>query len=170
MVHFFLTCRKFLLGAAVNYGGFCSEPQGCAGCVHCHVSASHNHEFVSCVNRSVIIVAICLHQIVAGEEFVCGEDSVELLARNVHKSRKTSSGTNEHGLEALLVQKAVHSDGTSCNHVGFELHSQSLHLFDFSCHHLALRKTELRNTVFQHSSRTVQGLENGHVITHLGKV
>ena len=170
VVHLLGAGRELLFGTAIYYGGVRSEPQGRACGIHSHVSATYHHAFLSGVYRREIILPEGFHQVVSGEELIGGEYSVEVLARYAHKLRESGSGADEDRIEALPVEKAVYGHGASGNHVCLYLHSEGFHRLYFVGDHTVLRKTELGNSVNEHSSRLVQGLENGHLVSGLGKV
>ena len=71
MVYFLSTCWEFLLSTAIYDSGLSSETQGCTCCVHRHISATDNYHLLTCVDRGVIVIAICLHEVVSCEELVC---------------------------------------------------------------------------------------------------
>ena len=96
MVNLFDTCRKLLLGTTIYDSGLCSETKRCAGSVHCYVASADHDHLLSGMDRGVIVIAICLHQVVSCEEFVCREYTIEMLSRDVHEARKTCSRAYKH--------------------------------------------------------------------------
>ena len=166
----FATGRKFGLGTAVNYRNLGSETQRSAGGVHSDVAAADNHTFRTGVDGSLVALFISVHKVVAGEELVGRNHSVQVLARNVHESRKTGSRADEHGVVAFLVHQVVHSDRTAHDDVGLELDSKVLEGLDFLADDTVFRKTELGNAVLQHSADLMEHFEDVHLESGLGKV
>ena len=122
------------------------------------------------MDRGEIVRTESLHQVVAGQELVGGEDAVGVLARDAHEAGQAGAGADEHGLEAFLVHQGVDGDGPADDHVQFDLDAEGLDGLDLGGHDLVLRKTELGDAVLEHAARTVQRLEDGHVIAELRKV
>ena len=122
------------------------------------------------VNWCEILLIIGPHQVVPGQELIGGEDSVQVLARYAHKLRKTGTRSDENCRKTFRIQKRIHSHCPSGNHIGFNLHSKSLHRGNLGGYNLLFREPELRNTVLKHAAGLVQSLENRHIVAHLGKV
>ena len=165
-----LSRGKFHLGTAVDDGRFGTEAQGRAGRIHRDIAAAHDTDALPGMDGGAIVVAEGLHEVVAGEEFVGGEHSVEVFTGDAHELRKTGAGAHEHGLEALFVHEGVDGDGAADDDVGFDLHAQGAHLIELVFQHLLLRETEFGNTVFEHSAGFVEGFEDGDVVAGFGKV
>ena len=122
------------------------------------------------MDRGVVIVSVCLHEVVSCKELICRKNTVVVLSRDVHESWKTCSRSDEHCRESFLVHKVVDSDCASCYDVCLDLYAESLHVFDCRSNNLVLRKAELRNSVFKHSARTMKSLEDSHLVSCLCKV
>ena len=89
MMHFLNACRKFLLCTTVHYSSLSSKTQSRTRSVHCHITATDNHHLLSGMYRSIVVRTVRFHQVIAGEELICGEHAVEMFARDVHETRKT---------------------------------------------------------------------------------
>ena len=50
-----------------------------------------------------VIIAECFHQVVSGQELVCGEYAVCVLTRDSHEHRKACAGTDE---DCYILDKA----------------------------------------------------------------
>ena len=170
MVDFLLAGGKFNLRAAVDYGGVRAKPYGCARGIHSHVSAAHNYALLSGLDRGEVVIPEGLHKVVAGEEFVGGEHSVEVFARDSHKFGKAGACSYEHGLEAFLVKELVNGNSASYDYVGLYLYALGNYVVNLVLDHGVLWQTELGDAVLQHSAGAVESLEDGHVIAELGKV
>ena len=103
MVYLFLACRQLDFASAVNYAGLRPEPECRAGSVHCHVSATYDYRLVTGPDRCRVIVPECHHQVVSREEFVRGEYSVEVFARDSHEFRQAGAGPDKDRVKALFV-------------------------------------------------------------------
>ena len=64
----------------------------------------------------------------------------------------------------------VDGDGPADDHVQLDLDAEGLDGLDLGGHDLVLRKTELGDAVLEHAARTVQRLEDGHVVAELREV
>ena len=170
MMHLLAAGRKLSFSPSIYYGRLGTKPQGSTGGVHCHITSSDNNNSLTCMYRSHIVLTISLHQVVPGKEFVCGEHSIEVLPGDTHELRKTCARADEHGLKAFDIHKRIYGNCPSHNDIGLNLHTQATYIFYLRSDHLVLWKPELRDTILQHSSRAVKGLEDGHVITLLRKV
>ena len=89
MMHFLTACRKFGLGTTVYNSGLGSQSQSSPGCVHGNVSASDDNHLLTGMDRSLVIVPVCLHKVVSCKELICREYSVQVLARDSHELRKS---------------------------------------------------------------------------------
>ena len=170
MVNLLLAGRKLSLGAAIDDMNLGAEPERGAGCIHCDIAATHYAHLLASVDRGQIVVAVCAHKIVAGQELIGGEHAAEILSRDAHKLRKTGAGADEHGLEAHLVKEFVDGYGAANEHVGLNLHAEFLNVGDFVGEDLLLREAELRNAVLQHAAGFMESLVDGHVIAPLREV
>ena len=117
MVYLFLTCRQLDFASAVNYAGLRPEPERRAGSIHCHVSATYDHRLVTGPDRRRVVFAECHHQVVSREEFVRGEYSVEVFARDSHEFRQACSGAYEYCVKSFFIEQRVHSNCPSCNDI-----------------------------------------------------
>ena len=138
--------------------------------VHGHVASADHGDLLSAHDGRIGILAEGLHQVASGQILVGGEYTVGIFTGNPHEFGKSGSGADEHGGEALFVHKLVDGDRFSNDHVGLDLHAQRLHVLDLFFHNGFLGETEFGNAVYQHAAGLVKGLEDGHVIAHLGQI
>ena len=89
---------------------------------------------------------------------------------DAHELGQTGSRADEHGLEALLVEEVVDSDGTAHYHVGLNFNTQAADILHLVLHYLLLGQTELGDAILQHASGLVQHLEDGDVIAPASQV
>ena len=118
-------------------------------------------------DRRVALFEIGLHQVDAGQVFICRADALEGFAGDVHEHRKTCAGADKHSLKAHLKQ-LVDGQNLADDHVGHDLDALCLQFFDLIGDN-SLRQTELRNAVDQNAAGSVQRLKQGHRIALLGK-
>ena len=124
-----------------------TETERCSRCVHRYVSAADNSNLLSCCDRSIIIIAECLHQIASCEVLIGREYTVCILARDSHESRKTCTGTDEDSLVALFIHQLVDCYRLTDNYVCLNINAELLHVLDLWLHNALFRETELWNTV-----------------------
>ena len=122
------------------------------------------------MDRGEIVLAVGLHQVVAGEELVGGEDTVAVLARDAHEFREARAGPYEHSLEPFLVEKIVYGQGSAYDDIRLDLHAKLAHFLDFVRKHRVLWKAELGDAVNQHAADLVKGLEYGDVVAPFREV
>ena len=149
---------------------FRTETQRGTCSIHCYVTTADYGNFLTLHDRCGGLLVKCLHQVASGQVLVCGEYAVCVLARDTHKLRQTCTGTDEYGTEAFLVKQLIDRDGLADDHVGVDLYTQRLYVLDLFFHNRFLRKTELRNTVYQYTACLVQCFEDGHIITHFCQI
>ena len=170
MVHLLLTRREFSFSTSVHDVHFSTQTQCGAGRIHCHVATSYHAHLAPRVNRGQVIVPVCAHKIVAGEEFVGREYAAKVLSRYAHKLRESGTRSYEHGLEAHLIHERIYGHRAPHDDIGLDFDSQLKHILDFVLEHFFLGKTELRYAVFQNAASLVQRFENGDVIAPFGEV
>ena len=124
VLDFFLTCRKFCHGTAVDdiYLFRPKTQRGSCG-IHCDVSAADNRNFSALHDRGDRIIQVGLHEIGTGEEFIGGIDALECFARNVHEVRQTCAGTDEYGFIAHFKQ-FIDGKGLADDDVGFDINTE----------------------------------------------
>ena len=105
MLYLFFTCRKFFHTTAVyNVNFFCTKTFCTAGCVHGNVSTTDNSNFFRMLDRSFASVLVSFHKVDTGQKLIGGINTFETLARNIHKSRKTSTRTDKDRFISHLKQ------------------------------------------------------------------
>ena len=170
VLHFFLTCRQFCHAAAVDDVHVLRAETLCGSrSVHGHVTAADDRHVFRVLDRRSGIIAVSLHQVAAGEEFVCGVHTLQVLARDVHKAGKTCTRADKHGLVAVLVLQLFNRQDTTDNHIGLHLDAERLEVIDFLLHD-GLRQTKLRDAVHEHAACKVQRFVNRHVVAQLCEV
>ena len=169
-MHLLHTGRKLFLASSVYDMYLGAETQSRSRGVHCHVSAAYHGNLLSAHDGRIGILAEGLHQIASGQIFIGGKYAVCVFSGDAHELGKSGSGADEHGGEALLVQKLVDGDGFAHDHVGFDLHAERLHVFNFLLHHGFLGETELGNPVDQHAAGLMKRFKDGHVIAHFRQI
>ena len=170
MVDFLLSGRKLDLGPAIDDGSVSPEPEGGSCSIHGNIAASNDAAFPSGMDRGQVVLAERLHEIVPGEEFVGGKDSVEVLTRDAHESWQAGSCAHENSLETFIVHQTVDCHRTSDDHIRLYLDSESLDLVDLALEDSVLRETELRDAIFKDTSCLVESFEYGDVVAFLGQV
>ena len=143
---------------------FRTKTQGCSRSIHCHVSAADNSDFFAVSDRGIVVLAVCFHQVVSGQIFICREYAVCLFSRDSHEHRKTCAGTDEDSLKAFLLHQFVDGHGFSDDDIGFDFYAERFYVLDLFCNDFILRKTELRNSVAQNTAGFVQRFKDGYVI------
>ena len=165
----FLTGGELILAAAVSDVNMLSaQTLGNARCVHCDVACTDNADVVEMLNRRIVIIAVSLHEVYAGEKLVCGVNAEQVLAGDVQELGQTCAGADEHCLKAVLEQ-LVDGLGLADDGVVYDLDAHCLEVIDLGSNDL-LRKTELRNTVNKNTAGLVESLEDGDVIAHLAQI
>ena len=102
MMNFLCTGRKLCLRTTVNNVYLCAETK-CGSCsVHSYVAAADYSNFLAVCDRGIVIIAECFHQVVSGQELVCGEYAVCVLTRDSHEHRKASTGTDEYCFKSFV--------------------------------------------------------------------
>ena len=171
MLHLLGTGGELGLGAAVNDVHVGAQTAGAPGGVHSHVAAAHYRHLLALEGHDGGIGALLvgLHQVDAGEELVGGVHTLEVLAGDVHEHGQARAGTDEHGLEALLLHELVDGDGPTDDHVCLDLHAQRLEPVHFLLDN-GLGQTELGDAVHQHAAGQMQGLVHGDLVSLPGQV
>ena len=170
MMHFLGPCRKLLLGTPVNDCDLGAEPQCRPRGIHGHVSSAHYGYPVTRIDWCHVVVAVSFHQIVPRQELIRRKYPVEILAGNVHESRKPCSGTYENSLVSFIVEQFVYAYGLPNHGIGLYADPHGFDIGYFAGHHGIFRKPELGNAVFKHAAGLVQGFEHSHLITEFCKV
>ena len=170
MVNLLHTGRKLFLASSVYNVNLSAETKSSSGSVHRYVSAAYYSYLVSCCDRCVIIVAEGLHQVASCQVLVSGEYAVGVLSRNSHELRKSCTGTDKYGVEALFLHQLVDGNRFSNYYVCLNLYAQLSYVVNLRLNNAALRKTELWNTVGKNAACLVKGLENLYFISKLGQI
>ena len=169
MLDLFLTGGQLILAAAVgNVNVLCAQTLGNTGCVHCDVACTDDADVVEVLDGRIVIIAVSLHEVYAGEKLVCGVNAEQILAGDVQELGQTCAGADEHCLEAVLEQ-LVNGLGLADDGVVYDLDAHGLEVVDLGRNDL-LGQTELRNTVDQNAAGLVESLEDGDIVAHLAKV
>ena len=121
------------------------------------------------LDRRVVILAVGLHEVDAGQELVGGVNAEQVLARDAEKAGQTGAGAEEHGLKAFLGEQLVDGDRAADNGVGHDLDAHLLERGDFACHD-RLGQTELGDAVHQNAAGLVEQLVHGDLIAHAGEI
>ena len=124
-----------------------TETERGSRCIHRYVSAADNSNLLSCCDRSIIIIAECLHQIASCKVLIRGKYTVRVLARDSHESWKSGTGTDEDCLVALLVHQLVDRYRLTDNYVCLNINTELLHVLDLRLYDTLFRETEFRDTV-----------------------
>ena len=123
--HFLRARGELGLAAAVDDGHlFRTEALGAARGVHRDVAAAHDAHLARGQHGGAGVLFIRLHQIDAGQKFVCGIDAFEAFARDVHKAREPRAAADEHRLEAVFLFELVNGEDAADDHVGIHLDAQ----------------------------------------------
>ena len=147
-----------------------AETQSGTGSIHCYVSTADNGNFLSCNNRGIVIVAECLHQVVSRQVLIRREDSVCILTRDSHETRKSCTRTDEDCLKAFLIHQIVDRHRFSDHDIGLNLNTEFLYVLHLTADNRGLRQTELRNAVSQYSARLMKCLKDRHIVTQLCEI
>ena len=145
-----------------------AQTLGNAGRVHCDVACADNADVAEVLNGRIVIVAVSLHEVHAGEKLVGGVNAEQVLTGDVQELGQTCAGADEHCLEAVLEQ-LIDGLGLADDGVVYDLDAHCLEVIDLGGNYL-LGQTELRNTVNKNAAGLVEGLKNGYVIAHLAQI
>ena len=126
MLNFLCTGRKLVLGTAVNYVNIRTESLCTACSVHCNVSAAYDDRSFACVDRCGAVGLVRLHEVNSCEELVSGVNAVEVLAGDIHETRKSCARADEYGLIAFIFHEFVNRDCLADNSVCFDIYAKSL--------------------------------------------
>ena len=166
-----MTGRQFFHAAAVDDVHVSAQTLGAARSVHGDVAAADDGDFLALKRHDgrVGAVLISLHQVDTGQELVGRVNAAEVLTGDVHEHRKTRTGADEHGLEAVLAHQLVDGHDAADDHVRLDLDTEGLQAVDFLLHD-GLGKSELGDAVDQHAAGKVERFKNGDIVALLGKV
>ena len=169
MFHLFQTGRHFRFRTAINNHRFLrTQTAGRTHRIHGRVSTSNHGYPLAEGHRGIRIFTGRIHQVHTGQVFIGRHNVDGVLARNVHEIRQPGTRSHKNSLEALVLQ-FFHAEGLPNDAVLHKGHTHLRQVLDFHIHNL-VGQTELRNTIFQHTANFVQGLEHGHIISHLGHI
>ena len=143
---------------------FCAQTECCSCSIHSNVTTTDNNDFLAACDRCIITFLKCFHQVISGKEFIGREYALCLLARDSHKSRKTCTGADKDCLKSFFFHQLINRYGTTDDNICLNLNTKRLYIFYFCGNNLALRQTELRNTVNQYTTCFVQCLKNSNII------
>ena len=145
-----------------------TQALGNTGSIHGHVAAAHNRHIVEVLEGGVVIIAVGLHEVGAGENLVGGVDAEEVFARDVQELGQAGTGTDVDSLKTVFKELvngfALADDGVVDD---FDAHGNEI--VDFHLDDL-LGETELGDAVNQHAAAFVEGFEDGDIITHFAKI
>ena len=169
MLDFLHTRRHLLLATAVdNHRVLSAETFSRADSIHGGVATTDNRYVLTieqgCVGRRIGSV----HEVHAGEVFVTGEHTVQVLSGDIHESRQSGSRADEDTFEALLLQ-LLDRDCLADDGIGMELHAertQAVNLFIDD----GVRETELRNTILEHPAYLMQRFEDVYLVAVFGGI
>ncbi len=164
MMDFFYSGGKFFLAPPIYDMHFRTQTQRCSCRIHGDIAAAYDSHLFTLHDRRCGIAVKCLHQIASGQIFICGEYAVGIFPRNPHELRKSCAGTYEYRIKSFFLQKLVDRRGFSDHNVSLYLYAKRFYIIDLLLNNIFLRKTELRNTIYQHAARLVQRLKNRNVI------
>ena len=170
VMNFLCTGRKLSFATTVNDMYLSAETKSGSCSIHSYVSAANNCNFLAVCDWCIIVITESFHQVVSGQELVGREYAVGVLTRDSHEHRKTSTGTDEYSFKALFVHQLVDGGGFTDNNVGLDLNTESLYVLNLFLYNSALRKTELRNTIYQYAAGFVKSLKDGYIVTHFCQI
>ena len=169
MLDFFLTGRQLVAATAVcDVHMLRAQTLRNARRVHRNVARADDGDTVEVLYRRIVIIAVCLHEVDAGQQLICGVHTQQVLAGNMQELRQTCAGADEHGLVAVREQ-LVHGLGLADDGVIDDIHAHGLEVIYFLCDYL-LRQTELRDAVHQNAAGLMESFVNGDVVAHLSQV
>ena len=169
MLDLFLTCGKLVLAAAVgDVNMLRAQALRHARGVHRHVARADDADVVEVLDGGVVIVAVGLHEVDAGEKLIGGIHAQQILAGDVQELRQTSAGADEHGL-IPVGEKLIHGLGLADDGVVDDLDAHGLEVVYLGRDYL-LRQTELRDTVDQNTAGLMERLVHRDVIAHSSEV
>ena len=160
--HLFQSCRHFSLRASVYYCHVGSQSLCCSAGVHCRVSSANHEHLLAEVHRCVRLRVGSVHEVHSCEIFVRRHYVDGVLSRYVHEVRQSCSASHEESLESLFLE-LLYGDGLSDDAVCGELHSELPEVFYLHVHNV-VGQSELRNSVFQHSTDFVQRFKHVHLV------
>ena len=170
MMYFFHSGRKLLFTSAV-YDMYLSTQTKCGSCsIHSHVTAAYHSYLFTVHDRCSGIGIKRLHQIASGQILIGREYTVGILTGDTHELRKSCTGTDKYGMEALFIHQLIDGHGFTYHYVGFNMNTERFNILDLFCHNAALGKTELGDTVYQYTACLMQCLEDGDIITHFCQI
>ena len=169
MFNFLTASGKFLKGAAINDIDLVrTEAQRSPCSIHCNVAAADDRNVSALHDGGHGISLVCLHEVAAGQEFVCGVNAFVCLTGDVHEVGKACTGTDENSFKALFEQ-LVNGESLADNGVGFHINAHGGQVVNFLLNN-CLGQTEFGNTVNKNTACGVQSFVNGDFIALLGKV
>ena len=164
------TCRKLFLGTTVYDMYLCAETKCGSRSIHRYVTTTDNDDLLTNLDRRIGIITISLHKIITCQELICGVNTVCRLARDVHEARKTCTGADKYGIEALFCEQVIDGQGTTDDNVGIDLYTELLYVLDFRLYDTILRKTELWNTIYENATWLMECLKDGYIVAELCKI
>ena len=169
-MYFFLTRRELFLGTTVDDMYLGAQTQCCTRSVHGYVTSADYGYLFAVEDRGIVVLIKCLHQVISGQELVRGEYAAGCLSRNTHKLRKSCAGSDKYSVKAFLLHQLVDGYRLSDDNVSLDLNAERFYILYLRKYDAVLRKTELRNTVYQNAACFMQRLKNSYVITQLCQV
>ena len=148
----------------------CAETKCGSRSIHRYVTTTDDNDLLTNLDRGIGILTICLHKVITCQELICGVNTVCRLARNVHETRKSCTGTDKYGIEALFCEEVIDGQGTTDDDVRIDLYTELLYVLDLRLYDTILRKTELRDTIYENAAWLMECLEDGYIITHLCEI
>ena len=170
MMYLFHSGRKLLLTSAVYDMRFRTQTKCCSCSIHSHVSTTYNSHLFGMHDRSIGIRRKGLHQIAPGQILIGREHTVCLLTGNSHKFRKSGTGTDKDSRKAFFFHQIIDRYRLADYHIGLDLHTKGLDIFNFLLNNIFFGKTEFRNAVNKHSSGLMQCLKDRYIIAQLCQI
>ena len=165
VLHLLQTSRHLLLRAAINECYLSAQTLSSTARVHSGVTTTYYEHVLTQVDRCVGSRISRIHQVDTSEVFVRRHDVDSVLTRNTHEVRQTGTRAYEDALEALCLQ-LFYADGLTYDDVSLEVNTHLGKVLDFHIYNL-VRQTELRNTIFQHTTNLMESLKYVDIVALL---
>ena len=169
MVHLFYTCRHLLFATAIDdHRALSTKTLSSTYSIHSGVTTTDDSYVLAIEQRRISSWIGSVHKVNTGQILVGGHHTVEVLTGYVHKARQTGSRTHKNTLEALLLE-FFNRDSLTNDRIGMKLYAQRTQAIDLDIYD-AVRQTELRNTVFEHTTYLVQRFKDMYLIAELSHI
>ena len=169
VMYLFDTCRHLVLRTAVDdHRVLGTKTFSGAHRIHGGVTTSDDSYVLTVQDRCIGVRIGGIHQVDTGQVLVARHHTVQVLTRDVHETRQTSSRTDEDALEALLFQ-LFDREGLTDDSIGVELYTEGTQTVDLDVHD-AVRQTELGDTILEHTTYLMQRFEHMHLVAVFGRI